>query len=76
MQRQQARAEKNWQESDRLRNELDARHVFVFDGKGFEDVYYTKVGKTRAELIEEIQREIRAEKHLDAWIYSINSKNK
>ena len=33
LQRKQARTEKNWPLSDKLRDELDDNHVFVFDQK-------------------------------------------
>lgn len=42
LQRKQARAEKNWPLSDKLRDELDDNHVFVFDQKDGDQKAYQR----------------------------------
>ena len=83
--RKKAKEEKHWVESDYIRNLLDERRVFIFDHPdGSETIYHypesiwrhkdrfleTKALSNRqyAELL--FQRERRAEKRLDAWVFS------
>ena len=72
--RKLARQNKDWEKSDVIRNKLDKRFVFVFDTKEGEDVYFELKGMTRSKLIEKINKDKRADKQFDAWLYSMNSK--
>ncbi len=54
-----AREEKNYMESDLIRNILDSRGVFVFDTKDDQIVYHLGDGYTRQEVIKNI-------KHIDS----------
>ncbi len=80
--RQLARQAKDFKKSDSIRSILDEELVFVFDGKGTEqEVYYlTKkyfakkpTGMDNRKYVEKrIQDDIRAEKQLNAWIYTMS----
>ena len=72
--RKLARQNKDWKKSDVIRDKLDKRFVFVFDTPNGEDVYFELKGMTRDKLIEKINKDKRAEKQFDAWLYSMNSK--
>lgn len=71
--REIARANKDWKESDRIRDILDKKHTFVFDTKDGQVVYYMTKG-TRQDVIDEINSDIRANALFDAWLFSMNSK--
>jgi hypothetical protein len=72
--RKLARQNKDWEMSDIIRDKLDKNFVFVFDTPKGEDVYFELEGMTRDKLIEKINKDKRAEKQFDAWLYSMNSK--
>lgn len=75
--RKEARNQKDWKTSDLIRNELDRRNTFVFDTNQGQVVYHELKGMTRQKLINKLNESERAEKHFDAWLYSMNqSKNK
>lgn len=67
--RRKAREDKDWSLSDTIRYYLDNKGCFVFDTKEGQEVYYTN-GKTREQLVNEINQDKRADKLLDAWIFS------
>lgn len=83
--RRLARERKDWKESDRLRDNLDARNVFVFDLKdGFQEVWHLndtyflnmhKTGHTdRRRYVEHRMKQDReALARFDAWVYSMLS---
>lgn len=68
--REIARKEQKWLLCDEIRNYLDKQHIFIFDTKDGQEVYYRTKG-TRAELETEIKRDIQANKNFDSWLYSI-----
>lgn len=68
--REEARNAKNWQQSDEIRDELDKRGVFIIDTKNGYETYYRP--GTRKQLLEDIAKDIRAEKRFDSWLYSVN----
>lgn len=70
--RKEAREEKNWVLSDQIRDYLDTKHIFVFDHKEGQEVFYRKSG-TRTEMISELQKDRDAEKLFESWLYSIKS---
>ena len=69
--RKEARIKRNWSLSDRIRNYLDTKHVFVFDTE-YGQVVYHRAGLTRPDLIDKIKKEDRAEKLFDAWLFSMS----
>ena len=85
--RKDARENKDWKLSDEIRNYLDEKNVFVFDvkdkeGKYFQEVWYLyddyfkniKTGMKKRQYVEyKIKEEIRMEKSIDSWIYSMQS---
>jgi len=71
--RESARTNKNFKLSDEIRNELEKRNTFVFDTANGQEVYF-ELGGTREDLINKINRNKRAEKLFDAWLFSMNSK--
>ena len=70
--REEARYKKNWSLSDDIRDYLDTKCIFIFDSPTGQVVYHRKEG-TRADLIKEIKKELRAQKLFDSWLYSISS---
>ena len=70
--RELARANKDYKESDRIRDILDLKGVIIFDTPDGQEVYYT-IDKTRQQVIEQINTNKRAEARFDAWLYSMNS---
>lgn len=68
--RHEARINKDWELSDKLREELDSKNVFVFDTLKGQEVYYPAKQTTREELVNKINTEKRADKIFDAWLYS------
>ena len=70
--RKDARDQKNWILSDKIRAFLDTKHVFVFDTKESQIVYHRK-GITRQQLIQTMKIETRAEKMFNCWLYSMQS---
>ncbi|MEJ2113275.1 MAG: hypothetical protein P8X62_06155 [Flavobacteriaceae bacterium] len=70
--RQEARLEQNWKLSDKIRDYLDTKHIFVFDTKDRQVVYHRKNG-TRQDFINQLKIEQRAQKLFDAWLHSLNS---
>jgi len=73
--RKKARENKDYKMSDIFRDLLDKRFVFVFDTQNGQEVYFELKGMTRDKLIEKINKEKRAEKLFDAWLYSQKKKN-
>jgi hypothetical protein len=71
--REEARLNKDWKLSDKLRNYLDTKQSFVFDTKDGQVVYHELKGMTRTKLIDKINKGKRAEKIFDAWLYSMRS---
>lgn len=83
--RRLARERKDWQASDRLRGELDARNVFAFDNKdGSQEVWHLndrwfanmhKTGHTdRRKYVEHRMKQDReATARNEAWVYSMLS---
>lgn len=68
--RAEARANKNWQLSDDIRNFLDAKQVFIFDTANGQEIYCQLPNTTRDQLVAKININNRAEKLFDAWLYS------
>lgn len=68
--RDEARTNKNWQLSDDIRNFLDAKQVFIFDTANGQEIYYQLPNTTREQLVAKINKNNRAEKLFDAWLYS------
>ena len=68
--RELARNNKDYKESDRIRDELDSKGVIIFDTANGQEVYYT-IDKTREQVIEQINIEKRAEARFEAWLYSM-----
>ena len=69
--RKEARIKRNWRLSDRIRNYLDTKHVFIFDTEHGQIVYHRN-GLSRPDLIDQIKKEDRAEKLFDAWLFSMS----
>ena len=70
--RRKARLNNNYALSDDIRDYLDTKQSFIFDTKEGQIVHHELEGMTRGKLIEKINREKRANKIFDSWIYSIN----
>ncbi len=77
--RKQARIDKNYAESDTIRDTLDAKLIFTFDTKDFQEVYYLTSGyfkkkpvkmSNRKYLEYIIQRDIRAENNFNSWLFT------
>lgn len=73
------RQNKNYVACDNLRDYLDTHNVFVFDTKGGQEIFYLTesyfdkkpAGMTKRKYVEYIiQRDIRAEKNFNAWLFS------
>ena len=73
--RKLARGNKDFEESDRIRDLLDSKGVIVFDTKDGQEVYYTN-NKTREQVIDKIQNDKKANAIFDSWLYSMKSKAK
>jgi len=71
--REEARANKDWKLSDEIRDYLDTKQSFVFDTKDGQAVYHELKEMTRIKLIDKINKDKRAEKIFDAWLYSMQS---
>lgn len=71
-QRKIARQEGDYALSDKIREKLDARNVFVFDTKDGQEVYFSLKGTTRESIITQMNEDRRANKMFDAWLYSVN----
>jgi len=69
--REEARRVRNWVLSDRIRDYLDTKKVFVFDTETGQEVYHRNEG-SRDDLIKEIKNEQNAQKLFDAWLYSMS----
>lgn len=69
--REEARKNKEWKLSDEIRDYLDTKEIFVFDTKDGQVIYYELEGMTRSKLIDKINKDKRAEKIFDAWLYSM-----
>lgn len=67
--RKESRQNKDWVLSDRIRNYLDSKHVFIFDTKNGQEVYH-RIKGTREEIIIEMQKDRDAEKRFDSWLFS------
>jgi hypothetical protein len=72
--REQSRLNKNWKESDRLRDLLDSLFVFVFDTKEGQEVYHRTKGD-RDSIKKEIAEDIRADKNFEAYLFTVRSSN-
>lgn len=72
--RKQARIKRNWNLSDKIRNYLDTKHVFVFDTEHGQVVYHRNE-TTRVELIDQLKKDDRAEQLFDAWLFSMSRAN-
>lgn len=70
--RKNARQNKDWILSDKIRTYLNGKQVYIFDTEEGQIVYHRK-NQTRNGLIDKIQQESRAKKLFDAWLYSINT---
>ena len=66
------RKNKDWVKCDEIREVLDLRHSFVFDTNEGQVVYHELSG-TREELINKLNRDKRADRMFDAWLFSIKS---
>ena len=71
--REQARVEKNWILSDQIREYLDTKHSFIFDTKNGQVIYHCLSNMTRGKLIQNLNKDIKANKQFDSWLYSIRS---
>lgn len=85
--RSQARENKDWEQSDSIRNYLDNQLIFVIDTKNGQEVYHlnkdyfkykdknleTFAMTNRQYLEHNIKKEINANKNFDAWIFSKNN---
>jgi hypothetical protein len=69
--REQVRLEKNYELSDKIRNYLDDNSTFVFDTPTGQEVYHYP-NRTRQEIVEEINKNSRADRVFNSWLYSIN----
>jgi hypothetical protein len=67
--REIARNNKDFELSDKIRNELDLKGVIIIDTNKGQEVYFT-INKTREQVIEKIQADARGESIFDAWLYS------
>jgi len=65
-----ARQEKNWELSDKIRNYLDTKNIFIFDSPDGQIIYYELAGTTRQDVIDRINEDKRLNKIFDAWLYS------
>ena len=72
--RNEARLKKDWALSDLIREYLDSKGAFVFDKKDDCVVFHTNQFKTRKELNDYINNEIRSVSNMNAWNYSNISK--
>ena len=68
--RRDAREQKNWMLSDKIRVYLDTKRSFVFDTKEGQVIYHRTNG-TRTDLINQLKEDTRANKIFDAWLYSL-----
>jgi len=83
--RRLARERKDWQTSDRLRDELDARNVYAFDHKdGFQEVWhlpeayflnmaYVGIDNRRKYVEFRMKQDREATARFDAWLFSMNA---
>lgn len=69
--RAEARKNNNWQLADEIRNYLDSKSVFILDTPNGQEVYFELSGTTREQFVDKINKNNRAEKLFDAWLYSI-----
>ena len=72
--RKEAREQKNWKLSDKIRDYLDTKHSFIFDTKEGQVVYH-RTGYTRQGLINQLKIDAKAEKMFDAWLFSLRGCN-
>ncbi len=80
--RQETREQSAWIFSDKIRDYLDSKFVFIFDTKEGQEVhflyesYFDKKpsNQTNRQYVEHIiQRDIRANNNFDAWLYSMQN---
>ena len=83
--RKEARAEKNWQLADEIRNYLDTKLVFIFDAQWGQEVYYltekyfeaknkrfeTILMNPRQYVEHKIKKDLNVVKSFEAWLYSM-----
>ena len=67
--RSQARESKEWALCDQIRGYLDTKHVFIVDTANGQQVSYMLSG-TREQFINNLNKDIQAEKRFNAWLYS------
>jgi len=68
--REQARKDKDYRLSDEIRDYLDTKSVIIFDTKDGQEVYHELKGTTRQDVIDKIQKDIKAEAMFNAWLFS------
>lgn len=83
--RKEARDKKDWKLSDEIRDYLDDKLIFIFDTKEGQEIWYLtndyfkfqykhpEINSKRKYLEFRIKQDILAEKHFDAWLYSMRS---
>lgn len=85
--RKDARENKDWKLSDEIRNYLDIKLVFVFDTKSGQEILYLPkeyfrnkdrrmetIAMSERQYVEyKIKEDVRIEKILDSWIYSMQN---
>jgi len=69
--RKDARLNNDYSLSDKIRDYLDTKQTFIFDTKEGQVVYHELKGMTRSKIIHKINKDKRAEKMFDAWLYSM-----
>lgn len=84
--RAEARKNKEFTTCDIIRNHLDEKLIFIFDTKDRQEIYYLTEGyfnkndynseaMSKRQYVEKrIQRDIRANKNFDAWLFSMKNK--
>jgi len=71
-----AREEKDWELSDKIRDYLDTKNVFIFDSPDGQIIYYELAGTTRQDVIDKTNTDKRLNKIFDAWLYSTSKEIK
>ena len=71
--RHETRLKKDWALSDKIRDYLDCKNIFIFDSEEGQIVYHRKK-ESRNSLINKLKQEAKAEKLFNAWLFSLNVK--
>lgn len=71
--RHETRLKKDWALSDKIRDYLDCKYIFIFDSEEGQIVYHRKK-ESRNSLINKLKQEAKAEKLFNAWLFSLNVK--